>query len=179
MSFVLGGGALARLTLAVDTPNSHLDALTKTYRERAEPEIKVGIRWFYCAGWGIALACMGGISISHVHQEIPGLRFPKKYRLVARFAVAIILICLPLAENLNSLQLVGTVTALIVFVLVVELWAGSSCHEKLFSRSKPCQYFGHCGKRELEAYVRNGKEVGVEALGSERQKKSGLAFMPT
>ena len=136
MAFVLAGGALAKLVLAVDTPNSHLDYLTGRYQRRADTEIVPGIRWFYCAGLGVALAFMGFISISHVHKEIEGLRLKKKWRLCARFSVSIILICLPAADRLDSLQLVGTVSALIVFVLVLELWCASSCHEKLLQRSK-------------------------------------------
>lgn len=178
MAFVLGGGALARLVVATDTPQSHLDDLTATYQARSEAEIATGIRWFYCAGFGVALASMGLISISHVHKEIPGLRLKKRWRLLFRFAIALVLICLPLAEKLDSVELVGTVTGLIVFTLGTELWASSCCHEKLLQRSKPCQYIGHCGKRDLEALVRDGKEVDVEALGTERMRKSGLAVGP-
>ena len=175
MSFVLGGGALARLVFAVDTPDSRLMALTVTYRDRAEAEIPIGIRWFYCAGFGVALALMGLISMSHVHKEMEGLRLRKAWRLCGRFVVAIILILLPLAKSLNSLQLVGIVTALIVFVLTLELWAASSCNEALFQRSKPCKYLGHCGKKDLVAMVRNGQEVNLDQLGSARAE-DGLAY---
>lgn len=176
MSFVLGAGALSRLVLAVDLPDSHLEGLTSTYRDRAEEEIAPGIRWFYCAGYGISMMCMGLISVSHVHREVDGLRLKKRWRLCGRFAVAVILICLPTAENLNSLQLVGTATGLIAFSLMLELWACSRCGEKLCQRSQPCKYFGHCGKRDLEALVKDGKEVDVEQLGSRGRKNSGLAL---
>jgi hypothetical protein len=44
-------------------------------------------------------------------------------------AVCIVLFCLPLAENLNSLQLIGTVTALIWFLLAIETWGNAEkCH---------------------------------------------------
>lgn len=178
MSFVLGGGALARLVVATDTPQSRLNHLTATYQARSEAEISAGIRWFYCAGFAIALAGMGLISISHVHKEVEGIRLSKRYRLIFRFSVAIVLVCLPLADGLNSLQLVGTVTGLVVLTLVTELWACSSCHEKLMQRSKPCQYFGHCGKKSMEAYVKDGKEVSVEGLGSEKVKNSGITIGP-
>ena len=70
MAFVLGSGALARLVLVTDTPNSKLDFLTEDYRRKAEPDIAPGIRWFFCAGWGVAMMCMGVISVTHVHKEI-------------------------------------------------------------------------------------------------------------
>ncbi|KAK4574304.1 hypothetical protein LTR86_002065 [Recurvomyces mirabilis] len=148
MAFVLGGGALSRLVVATDTSNSNLEHLTATYQQRSEHEVQVGLRWFYCGGFGIALACMGIISSSHVHKEIAGLRLKKRYRLAWRFCIALILICLPLAESLTSLELIGTVTALIVFALGTELWAASCAGESLCSRAKPwwerggCEYVG-------------------------------------
>jgi len=177
IAFVLAGGALARLVVATDTSDARVEDLTDAYQARSEPEVRAGIRWFYCAGLGVALMCMGLISLSHVHNEIEGLRLQKSYRLVGRFGVAIILICLPLAsDRLDSLELVGTVTALIVLVLGSELYAGGSCHEKLLQRSKPCQYFGQCGKREMEALVRHGREVNVDELADERAKRSGITI---
>lgn len=181
MAFVLAGGALSRLVVATDSPQSRLEHLTETYQARSEHEIRAGIRWFYCVGLGIALACMGVISISHVHKSREnegGLRLKKRNRLAWRFAIAITLCCLPLAESLNSIQLVGIVTALIVIALVTELWATSCCNEKLFQRSKPCQYFGRCGKRDLEALVKDGKEVNVDELGSKKVKNSGITIGP-
>jgi len=176
MAFVLGGGALSRLVVATDTTGSRLDHLTPKYQTRSEPEIRTGVRWFYCAGFGIALACMGVISISHVHKEIEGLRLKKRYRLMFRFAISVILICLPLAESLDSLCLVGIVTALIVLALGTELWAMSCCHEKLFQRSTPCKYFGHCGKRDLQEIVKDGREVNLDHLGS--GSREGLIIGP-
>lgn len=163
MSFILAGAALSRLVVAHDTSNAHLEGLTEEYEERSTEEITQGIRWFYCAGLGIALALMGAIALSHVHKEAPGLRLKKRWRLLARFAVAIVLICLPLAHELNSLELIGTVTALIVFVLVTELWASSCCTENLFQRSKPCQYVGRCGKKEMDVFLSGGKDVDFES----------------
>ena len=117
---------------------------------------------------------MGIISITHDHKEIEGLRLKKRWRLCGRFAIAIILICLPLAEGLNSLQLVGTVTGLITFALVLELWASSSCNVKLCSRCTPCKYTGHCGKKDLEALIKEGREVDTKQLSRDPTKNSGL-----
>ena len=179
MAFVLGSGALSRLVFAIDTLSSSLDAMTKVYQEKAEVEIAPGIRWFYCAGFGIALACMGIISMSHVHKHMESLRLKKRWRLAGRFAVSIILICLPLAERLDSLQLVGTVTGLIVFVLVLELWANSCRNECLWTRSQPCKYIGHCGKKDFEALIKEGKEVDVTQLSRNPTKNSGMAVCLT
>ena len=178
MAFVLGGGALARLVVATDTPHAELEHLTETYQARSEPEIRAGIRWFYCAGFGIALLGMCSISMSHIHKETDGIRLRKRYRLAFRFAIAVVLILLPLAEKLNSLHLVGTVTGLVVFTLITELWANSCCHEKLFERSRPAQYLGHCKKKDLEALVKDGLNVDVEALGDEKIRKSGITVGP-
>jgi hypothetical protein len=168
MAFVLGSGGLSRLVFAVDTPNSHLEALTESYQERAEEEIPPGIRWFYCVGFGIALIFMAFISISHQHKDIEGLRLKKQWRLSGRLVVAVILICLPLAESLNSLELVGTVTGLVAFTLALELWATSCCKEKLCERSKPCKYTGHCPKAKLHALVKRGSKVDFVELGDDR-----------
>lgn len=178
MAFVLGGGALARLVVASETPDVHLDDLTEAYQDRSEPELKAGVRWFYCAGFGIALACMGVISISHVHKEVDGLRLQKRYRLVGRFCVAIILVCLPLATSLDSLELVAIVTCLIVFALGTELWACSSCNEKLCQRSKPCQYIGRCEKKKMEALIQDGNKVNLDELSDDKRRTDALVVGP-
>lgn len=179
MAFVLGGGALARLVVARDTFDADLESLTPAYQARSEPEIAAGIRWFYCGGFGVALMCMAIISISHVHKETQGLRLRKRYRLVLRFGVAVVMICLPLAESLSSLSLVGTVTGLVVFLLLCELWACSCAGAKLWQRDKPCRYIGHCGKKDLAAYVHAGKELDLGELGkSSKLKDSGLDGAP-
>ncbi|KAK5163100.1 uncharacterized protein LTR77_010884 [Saxophila tyrrhenica] len=166
MSYVLGSSGLAWLVkFAIDTDNSRPEGLTEMWREHAEDEIPIGIRWFYCAGFGIALASMGIISISHKHKEIETLRLKKRWRLTARFAISIVLICLPLAEGLNSLELVGTVTALIVFCLSLELWAASCSRQNSFGRTTECKYIGACPKKHLQALIKRGSRVDFEELG--------------
>jgi hypothetical protein len=59
MSFVLAAAALSKLVLATDCSDTKLEDLTETYMLKSEPEIPIGLRWFYCTGLGIALACMG------------------------------------------------------------------------------------------------------------------------
>lgn len=58
MSFVLGGAALSKMVLATDCQDANPEDLTETYRAKSDDEVAIGLRWFYCAGFGIALACM-------------------------------------------------------------------------------------------------------------------------
>lgn len=167
--------------LAVDTPDSHLEALTERYQEHAEEHVAPGIRWFYCAGFGIALIFMGLISVAHVHRNISGLRLRKCWRLCGRFAVGVVLICLPLAHDLHSTQLVGIVTGLVVFALGLELWADSSCEDSFFGdcKSKKRRYWGHCPRKHLQAFVKEGKEVDHEMLRNQRLQDGGFTVAPT
>ena len=58
MAYVLAGAALSRLVLATDCRDASVDDLVEAYLGRSEPEVSSGLRWFYCAGLGIALLCM-------------------------------------------------------------------------------------------------------------------------
>jgi hypothetical protein len=58
MSFVLGGAALSKLVVATDYEDANIVDLTESYQAKADDEVAIGLRWFYCAGFGIALACM-------------------------------------------------------------------------------------------------------------------------
>ncbi|TVY52773.1 hypothetical protein LSUE1_G009743, partial [Lachnellula suecica] len=154
MSYVLGAAALSKLVVAHDSPNTPLESLTETYMEKSESDIPIGLRWFYCAGFGIALFCMGIISLSHVHKDHPkGLRILKRWRMLNRFGVCIILFCLPIVESLNSLQLVSIVTGLVVWVLLLELWGCSCPEESFFGEKRKCGYTARCkvSRKDLEA----------------------------
>lgn len=59
MSFVLGAAALSKLVVATDCRDTKLEDLTEAYMLKSEHEIPIGLRWFYCAGLGLALFCMG------------------------------------------------------------------------------------------------------------------------
>lgn len=180
MSFVLGGGGLARLVLATDIEGAHADLLTETYQERSEEHIAPGIRWFYCAGFGSALLFMCAISMSHVHKDLSGERLRKRYRLGVRAATAVVMICLPLAgEKLNSLELVATMTGLVIFTLVVEVVGASRRGTGFKVHGKPCGYVGSCGKKDLQAMLKGGGEVDVDALGEKSAyKKCGVGSAP-
>ncbi|MCJ1403195.1 hypothetical protein MMC11_006418 [Xylographa trunciseda] len=165
MSFVLASGALSKLVVAHDCANADPSTLTPPYALKSEPDIQIGLRWFYCAGLGVALACMGGISATHHHKRISSLRVRKRHRLAVRFAVAIILVCLPLAADLTSLGLLATTTGLIVFVLVVDLWGCSCEHEAFWRGDRHRRYAAECTlkRQDIEA-MKMGAVLDVEDL---------------
>lgn len=70
MSFVFAGASLSRLMLAHDCIDTDKETLDESYITRSEPEISMGLRWFYCAGLGIALISMSISSLCHVHKKI-------------------------------------------------------------------------------------------------------------
>jgi hypothetical protein len=173
MSFVLGAAALSKLVLATDCQSTKLEDLTEQYILKSEPEIPIGLRWFYCGGLGIALFSMGIISISHAHKIAPkGVRIPKKFRMLNRFIVCIIIIVLPTAHHLNSLQLVSTTTGLVIWVLVLELWGTSCPSDTFFGETKACKYTARCkvSKKDLESAVKGGTVINVEQLSSKGEK---------
>ncbi|KAJ8071428.1 hypothetical protein OCU04_001749 [Sclerotinia nivalis] len=157
MSYVLGGAALSRLVVARDGDDASLEGLTEAYQTKSETEISDGLRWFYCAGFGIALFCMGLISGTHIHKKpdqdtYTHTRLAKRYRLLNRLLICIILFCLPLSP-LNSLHLISTVTGLVLWVLVLELWGCSCPDETFFGGDKGrCTYTARCrvSRGELE-----------------------------
>ena len=101
----------------------------------------------------IELTAIGGISASHSHKEIGSQRVLKQHRLGIRFAVAIVLVCLPIASNLNSLGLLGATTCLIVFVLVVDLWGCTCENETFWQGDGKCRYSAECilKRKDIEA----------------------------
>lgn len=114
--------------------------------------------------------------MTHVHKDVAGARLKKSHRLVVRFMVAIILICLPTAHHLNSVELVSVVTGLVWFVLVVDLYGLSKKGVKLFGRHGRCAYTADCGMRtkDLEHAVKTGEAVNIEALAEKEKGQKGL-----
>src|SRR5271169_6286724 len=71
----------------------------------------------------------GIISLSHVHFNSEYLNLGKRYRLGIRASVCLIIALLPLTNKLNSLQLIGTVAALLWFIVGIETWGNAEkCH---------------------------------------------------
>ncbi len=62
MAYLIGGGGLAKLVLAHDCPDTDTNTLTSTYKARSVGEIEEGLRWFYCAGFGLAFMLMGALT---------------------------------------------------------------------------------------------------------------------
>lgn len=58
MAYVLASASLSKLVLAHDSRDTDVESLGESYMERSEEHIPIGLRWFYCAGLGIALICM-------------------------------------------------------------------------------------------------------------------------
>ena len=170
MSFVLAAASLSKLVISHDCTDADPNTLADSSRQNSDPEIQAGLRWFYSVGLGISLACMGGISVAHEHKEIQGVRIRKRQRLLVRFCVAIILLFLPLASKLDSLQLIATTTGLVVFVLAVDLY-GLSCVQDSFWRDKStCKYSARCRMRrqDMEAAIKTGAIVNTEEMGGEK-----------
>jgi len=53
----LVGAALEYLVIASDCPDSNPEWLTEEFQ--GHHEISHGLRWFFCGGLAMALACMG------------------------------------------------------------------------------------------------------------------------
>lgn len=114
------------------------------------------------------------ISLCHVHKEFDGQRIAKKYRLAVRFGVALILICLPLAHGLNSLELVSITMSLIAFALMVELYGSTSMDDSFWKDRRVCKYSADCHirRKDLETAVKTGQKIEITEItkGSKGEK---------
>ena len=167
MGYVLAGASLSRLVLATDCRDAHVEDLTELYAPRAEHEVSEGLRWFYCCGLGVALLGMSAISLTHVHKEFDGQRIRKRFRLPVRVAVAVILILLPLAKRLSSLQLISTTTGLVVFALVVDVYGSTDKNVRFWRCDGCCKYSADCpvkGKAIVDA-LKRGETVDLREFG--------------
>ena len=164
MGYVLAGAALSRLVLATDCQDANIEDLTEAYLSKSKTEVPVGLRWFYCCGLGIALISMSAISMSHVHKDFDGQRLPKRYRLPVRLSVAIILICLPLAESLSSLQLISTTTGLTIFTLIVDLYGSTSVYDTFWRCTRQCKYRADCclKRNMIMTALKNGETINIK-----------------
>lgn len=170
MGYVLAASTLSQLVLAHDCSDTNPEDLGENYQGRSEPEVAKALRWFYCGGLGIALISMAVISFCHIHKRLDKTRLRKRPRLVIRLCVAVIIICLPLADSLSSLDLIAITTSLVFFVLVLDLFGNSCAGDKFWTggfcpeERRKCTYTAHCklGKRrrrELEKALQRGDKV--------------------
>ncbi|KAI0137319.1 bacterial low temperature requirement A protein-domain-containing protein [Xylariales sp. AK1849] len=163
-AYVLAAAAMSKLVVAADHVDADAQLLTETYKDRSEPDISLGLRFFYCAGLGVALFFMGLISLSHVHKIPDDCHVPKRWRLVNRAAVCVIFFCLPAAESLNSLQLISITMSLMLWVLCFEIW-GRACPDDSFVGKGACTYSAECSKRRLEEAMKEGGQEVLDASG--------------
>lgn len=175
MGYVLAAATLSQLILAHDTKDSSVETLGEEYTDRSKAIVPSGIRWFYCGGIGVALLSMSAISFSHIHKRLKNPRLKKRPRLVVRAAVAIIIICLPLAHSLDSLDLIAITTCLVLSILCLDLfgnscegdrfWSGGFCDEE----KRKCAYVANCKvgrhrRREIEKALHRGERVTLSDI---------------
>lgn len=187
MGYVLAAATMSRLVLAHDCRDANVDDLGESFIPKSEGELSDGLRWFYCGGLGVALACMSLISLSHVHKKIPNQRLPKRPRIIFRFCISIIIICLPLSKSLTSLSLMGTTTALVVLVLSTDLYGnsvtGTSFFEGCFGikQRRRYTYSAECKvrRRLLREKAKRGEKVTLDELvsGDTNQKTKGVELL--
>jgi hypothetical protein len=172
MGYVLAAASLAKLVLAHDCRDADPETLGEEFIDRSEEHLEQGLRWFYCGGIGVALACMSLISLSHVHKKVQNTRLPKRPRMVFRFAVSIVIVCLPLAHSLDSLTLIATTTGLVTLVLWVDLVGNSCVGDSFFEGFRKdkikCRYTynAECRvrRRMLREKAKRGEKVTLEDL---------------
>jgi hypothetical protein len=175
MAYVLAAATLSKLVLAHDCAGANVEDLGEVYAARSPPGVGAGLRWYYCGGIGCSLISMAVISFCHIHKKIPNARLLKRPRLAIRVCIGIIIICLPLAHHLSSLDLISITTALVVLVLILDLY-GNSCADDRFwtggfcdSQKKECKYTANCKlgrkkRQELIKALQNGEKVRLEDL---------------
>lgn len=107
--------------------------------------------------------------MSHIHKEFEGQRIAKRHRLAVRVAVAIVLICLPLAHGLSSLELISTTTALVAFVLTVDLYGSTSVLDDFWRDKKMCKYSADCQikKKDIETAFTKGETIALEEISKD------------
>jgi len=166
LGYSLAAASLSKLVIAHDCADSNVESLMEIYMAKSDDDINIGLRWFYCGGLGIALASMGVIALTHIHKEVGGTRVRKAHRLTNRFAVCIVIFCLPTAHGLNSLYLISITTALVLWVLMFELYGASCPKETFFGETRPCKYTAQCNirKKDVEIAVKSGQVIRVEGL---------------
>ena len=172
MGYILSAATLSQLVLAHDCDDANEEWLGEHYVERSVEEVSSAMRWFYCGGLGVALFTMGVISFCHIHKKLDKPRLLKRPRLAIRSGVAIVIICLPLADHLNSLELIGITCSLTLFVLIMDLY-GNSCQGQRFWTSgmchkerKKCTYVAQCKmstrkRKKLREQLAKGQTIGL------------------
>ncbi|CAD6585343.1 MAG: hypothetical protein ASARMPRED_002140 [Alectoria sarmentosa] len=100
------------------------------------------------------------------YKEFDGERIKKRYRIIVRASVAIIIIFLPLADSLSSLKLVSITTGLTVLTLIVDVYGSTSIHDDFWKCTTQCGYRANCPiKRKLAMdAVKTGTTIRLEEV---------------
>ncbi|OKL63241.1 hypothetical protein UA08_01337 [Talaromyces atroroseus] len=86
-----------------------------------EESFTMGQRWLLCAGLGVGVFCLYIMALLYSSNDAGcTLMLPKKFRLIMRPAVGLILVLLPLAKSLNLTETLSVIMALVVFCLIWE-----------------------------------------------------------
>ena len=113
------------------------------------------------------------ISYCHIHKKVTNVRITKSKRLIFRVFVSVILACLPLADHLTSLSLIGITCALFLVVLILDIFGNSCPGERFFTGGigrcpeTRCKYtarlkMGRKRKAELQKRLVEGEGVSLE-----------------
>ena len=177
--YVLAAGTLRKLVLAHDCSDADPETLGGHFVQNSIGELEDGLRWFYCGGLGLCLLCMAAISLCHTHKRLANARLMKRPRLAIRCCVAVIIICLPLAHGLNSLNLIAITTSLVVFVLLIDIY-GNSCEGDNPFKGGFCPierrkngysaefHISKRKRRQIEKAMKEGKKLDLEDVMSMR-----------
>ncbi|KAI9723455.1 MAG: hypothetical protein M1828_004185 [Chrysothrix sp. TS-e1954] len=141
-SYILAGAALSRLVLATDVPGANIDDLAPESAVLSMPTISSGLRWFYCAGVGIALFSTCPIALGHDYRTPPNMDCPftRERRLVVRLLISLAITFLGFAKSLDSLKIISITCGLVHLALFVELFGNTlsgHCHA---AERKKCHY---------------------------------------
>lgn len=86
MAYVIASASLSKLVIAHDCESTDIETLDEESRNASEEMIPTGLRWFYCAGLGIALIFMSRSQLrSNFYHFLNQATTPLPFSLVLRF----------------------------------------------------------------------------------------------
>lgn len=90
--------------------------------------------------------------------------------------VALILIFLPFAHGLNSLELVSITMGLVAFALIVELYGSTSVHDSFWKDCRVCKYSADCHikKKDLEEAAKTGQKIEITEISKGSRGEKGV-----
>ena len=176
LSYTLAAATLSKLVIAHDCFNSNIEDLGETYQLKSVANLTQGLRWCYCGGIASSLMTMTLLSICHVHKKIQNPRLARGPCLVIRTCIALTILLLPLAKDqLSSLSLIGTTTALVCLALAGDIFGASSRGDRFWSggwcdeSKRATQYEAKisCSKKKKQEIIKalhRGETIRLEEL---------------